>query len=323
MKYGAIAALVFLVAFTSTPGLASSGTLHLTTNTTLTEDHYGNIVVEADGIILDCAGRIVFGPGESPWSGGIQVFGNGVTVKRCTVTGFDVNGLYSGGLSDGRYEKNKFLNNAANGIHIDQGSGHVVIGNTSAGNATGYGIVFTGTTQSYIEGNTARTNSTGFGLLADCHDNIVVSNVSTANTNLGYEISGFKNSIVGNTAALNNNASGWAFYGAENNEVYLNTANNNFVGFEITGSGGNRFGNNVANNNQFEGFKIYATNSNTLFKNTANDNHSIGFYVFDGASYNKLIRNVAHANNLLDANDDGTGVGNIWILNLFGTTSGF
>ena len=207
MKY---ATLALLIAFTTTPGLASSGTLHLTSSTTLTEDHYGNIVIEADNITLDCANHSVFGPGESPWSGGIQVAASGVTVRRCTVTGFNVNGLYAQQTTfNGRYQNNRFFNNRANGMHIDGGNGHVVIGNTSAGQTSGYGIVFTDVTESYIEGNTAKTNAVGFGLLAGCHDNILVSNFSTANTNLGYEISGFKNSIIGNAATLNKSAAGW------------------------------------------------------------------------------------------------------------------
>ena len=324
MKYATMLTLALLIAFTTTPGMASSGTLHLTSNTTLAEDHYGNIVIEGDNVTLDCANHTVFGPSASPSAGLIQVAANGVTVRRCTVIGSDVNGLYAQQTTlNGRYENNKIFNSRANGMHIDGGNGHVVIGNISAGQTSGYGIVFTDVSESYIEANTAKTSSTGLGLLAGCHDNILVSNVSTANTNLGYEIHGSKNSIIGNAATLNKSAAGWGVFDAQANEFYVNTANNNYVGFEITGSGGNRFGENVANNNRTEGFKIYATNSNSFFKNTANSNHNIGFYVFAGASYNKLIRNVAHENAQLDAVDDDSGVGNIWMMNLFGTTSGF
>jgi hypothetical protein len=38
---------------------ATSGTLVITSNTTLTEDHAGEIVIAADGVTLDCAGHLV------------------------------------------------------------------------------------------------------------------------------------------------------------------------------------------------------------------------------------------------------------------------
>src|SRR2546426_2091990 len=152
----------------------SSGTLIITSNTTLTENHHGTIVIDADNVTLDCAGDTVFGPGEPGYSGGINVgyLRTGVTVTQCTVTGFDVNGIFAAAASNGRYEANIIYGNAANGMHLDNGSNNVVVGNTSRSSG-GIGIVFTKMTQSRIEGNTVQdnTNWAGVALFDGSHRN--------------------------------------------------------------------------------------------------------------------------------------------------------
>ncbi|HSD33405.1 MAG TPA: right-handed parallel beta-helix repeat-containing protein [Gemmatimonadales bacterium] len=68
----------------------TSGTLTITSNTTLTENHNGSIWIEADNVTLDCAGHTITGPGESPYNSGVLVLSySGVTVKNCLVTSFD------------------------------------------------------------------------------------------------------------------------------------------------------------------------------------------------------------------------------------------
>jgi parallel beta-helix repeat protein len=94
-------------------------------------------------------------------------------------------------------------------------------------------------------------------------------------------------------------------------------------GFEITeGPSSNMIRGNVANRNTFEGFKIFMANSNTLTGNTGNSNGSFGFLVFAGSSFNTLTGNVGRANGLFDAYDEGSGTGNVWASNNFGTTFG-
>src|SRR6202521_291340 len=74
------------VAAVAAPGVhASSGTLAVTTTTTLTADQQGSISIAADAVTLDCAGHRVAGPGFA----GIYISGQtGVTVKNCHVSGF-------------------------------------------------------------------------------------------------------------------------------------------------------------------------------------------------------------------------------------------
>ncbi len=81
-----VAAVVALaLSVIAPPATASSGTLVITSDTTLTEDHHGNIVIEADNVTLDCAGHTVQAP-DMPvqWRYlDSRPSGQACTVKRC------------------------------------------------------------------------------------------------------------------------------------------------------------------------------------------------------------------------------------------------
>src|SRR6266545_3673360 len=80
----ALAALLLLLLVPGT-SLATTGTLLITSDTTLTENHDGSIVIGADNVTLDCAGHEVRGPG---FAGVLLVGRSGVMVKNCRATGF-------------------------------------------------------------------------------------------------------------------------------------------------------------------------------------------------------------------------------------------
>jgi parallel beta-helix repeat protein len=171
-------AVTLLVAFNATSAIASSGTLHITSSTTLTEDHYGNVLIEGNNITFDCANRTVSGPGVEGFNGGIEVrFSTGVTVKRCIVKAFSVNGIYAAESSNCRYESNKIIGNGANGMHLDGGTANLITKNTSRSN-NGNGIALTRGTQSLIEANTVQDNAPwgGIALLEGANHNMVVAN---------------------------------------------------------------------------------------------------------------------------------------------------
>src|SRR6476619_2328660 len=118
----ALAGILLAAALGTGSAAASTGTLVVTSNTTLTEDHHGNILIEGDNITLDCAGHTVFGPGITGFFGGIVVAGgSGVTVRGCTVTGFVADGIFAGGASHGTYSDNVLVGNGNHGIRLDQG----------------------------------------------------------------------------------------------------------------------------------------------------------------------------------------------------------
>ena len=91
-----LAALVISLAFlqVNEARADTTGTLTITSNTNLNEDHQGNIVIAADGVTLDCQGHEVTGTGSGT---GVLLNGRtGVTVKNCHVSGFlDGFGLFN------------------------------------------------------------------------------------------------------------------------------------------------------------------------------------------------------------------------------------
>ena len=93
---------------------ATTGPLVITSDTTLTEDHDGNIVIAANDVTLDCAGHTVTGPGSgSPFVGILLDGTSGVSVKDCQVTAFE-NGIIAAGWS-GPSSGNMFVGNVSFG----------------------------------------------------------------------------------------------------------------------------------------------------------------------------------------------------------------
>jgi parallel beta-helix repeat protein len=150
--------------------------------------------------------------------------------------------------------------------------------------------------------------------------------------------------VFGNIAR--DNGDGFAVHGSHENTLRYNTSLSNDHGFTVQESSShNVFTNNVANLNTFNGFLIGESVANTLSMNVANvnkasgvaifesdnnlvsrtvanSNADFGFVVFGGSSNNKVEYSVARGNGNFDAWDEGTGVGNIWNANHFGTTTG-
>jgi parallel beta-helix repeat protein len=310
-----------------TPASASTGTLVLTSSTTLTEDHVGNILVDANNVTLDCANHLVSGPGAPGFNGGIEIAGNltGVTVKRCAVTGFAVNGIFGGGgASGGRYEANNLYGNGNHGMHLDTGSGYVVLRNTSHSNGA-IGIVLTGATQSWIVHNTVEGNRNwaGIALLEGAHDNFVFDNRASRNA-IGFVLDGATGNEVRHNTASSNDTEGFVLLrAASNNTLQSNTANQNQVGIQMTdASNSNQINDNIANHNSVTGFRVYQSDYNRLRENTASKNGSFGFLVFGGSSFTTVTDNTAYHNGTLDALDDDSGTGNVWKENQFGRTFG-
>lgn len=322
-----VLAVVLLIVFNASPAIASSGTLYVTSNKTLTEDQYGNVVIQGNNITLDCANHTVSGPGVAGINGGIEVqFGTNITVKGCKITGFaGVNGIYAVGTSNSRYSGNVITGNGANGIHLDGGFGNQVIGNTVTSNP-GNGIAITGSTQTLIEQNTVHNHTTGEGgiVVIGSDHNIVVANISSRNSNGFVVDGGVSNNLVGNTAYANPGTGFLFIRSANSNTAWLNSANGNQYGFIVTESSTqNLIGSNTANQNQLEGFNVFSSNNNDLTGNIANGNGTFGFLVFGGSSYTVVNRNAGQKNSQSDAYQEASGIGNMWRDNLFGTHSGF
>ena len=93
-------AVLLLAVLAPSARAGTPGTMTITSDTTLTEDHYGSIEIAADDITLDCAGYSVIGPSPDPWpvDGVLVDHHSGVTIANCLASGF-VNGFKLQGVS--------------------------------------------------------------------------------------------------------------------------------------------------------------------------------------------------------------------------------
>lgn len=115
------------------PVWATTGTLTVTTNTTLSEEHNGNIVIAADSITLDCAGLTVTGASTGT---GIALIGRrGVTVTNCRVTNFE-NGFALIGSNRNVFIANEALNNNDEGFDIEASDANIFMNNQANQNDT-------------------------------------------------------------------------------------------------------------------------------------------------------------------------------------------
>ncbi len=316
----------------------TTGLMTLTQNTTLTADHAGTILMAKDGITLDCAGHTVHGPGVAGYWGGItNAPASYITVRNCVVTGFSVNGMFLVAGTGIRVEANTVSANGGHGIALDAVTDSVVVGNTARDNGTlgpANGIFVTHSTNVAVMGNTVSGNMwTGIILSLGTTRSSVVGNTASWN-GTGIDVEDTSDNLVLRNKA-NRNANGIAVLNSTGTLVSGNVANGNqFVGISLAwGSSGNTLTANIANGNN-DGFNIDGSDPdgngphhggcdrNVLSGNTANNNRHFGFVVSSLASYNTLTYNTALRNAYYDAWEEGTGTGDVWVANRFGTKAG-
>ena len=101
----------------SRPTSATDGTLTIVTNRQLTEPHNGNIIIGADNVVLDCADFTV--DGANSMDIGILVVDRiGVTVQRCNVTGFVLDGISLSLSVNNVFRLNTVHNNGDDGFSL-------------------------------------------------------------------------------------------------------------------------------------------------------------------------------------------------------------
>jgi parallel beta-helix repeat protein len=265
----------------------TTGTLTITADTTLPEDHDGSIVIGADNVSLNCDNHTVTGGVSigSPFPGGSR---GGVTVKNCRASFFTLN----------------------------RAGGATLTGNTATGSSLFYGFGFFEGFGTFT-GNTAIGNA-GTGFHFDHVSVILKENVATGNGGDGFRFGGGGGvTLTGNTAA-GNDGTGFrlVFFGGTLKE---NTAmDNGGDGFYLdpaTVSGMTLKENTATDNN---GHRFIISGQNTLTENTADNNGGNGFYIF--GSGNILKENAACHNQGFDVFQIRTG--NVFKENDFCTTSG-
>ena len=147
------------------------GQTSVTTDSTLTGDHVGNISIDASDITLDCAGNSVIGPGTAIDIGAgmmrdIGIYLNGVTevtIKNCHVQGFEV-GIRLFQSQDNKLKKNRVFDNSRSGFALVDSNDNELKKNTARHN-DGNGFVLVGSDKNELEKNRARDNGrNGFNL---------------------------------------------------------------------------------------------------------------------------------------------------------------
>ena len=321
--------LMLLVLALAPPAQATSGTLNITSDTTLTEDHYGSIVVDADGVTLDCAGFSVIGTNDS---NGIVIDGHsGIAVRNCVVQQF-VYGIVVMNSSEGLLENNEARWNGLSGIDVtgsvgvvvrqntmhengfdagysgidvEYGSSNIeVSGNTSWGNA-GNGFYTFESSDLVFTNNVAYSNSQGFGLDAGTTDSLFSDNVVRENSGNGFgSVSSSGNRFIGNTAA-GNALGGFSLHRSPSNVLEGNTITGNGDAVVIELSAANRLIDNDLTANG-SGLLLIESRSNTVSRNTIQSN--TGLETGWGIQVHSSDRNVIEMNDVSGNLADG-----IWL----------
>jgi parallel beta-helix repeat protein len=265
---------------------ATSGTMSVTTDTTLAEDHSGSITVDADNVILDCAGHTVTGAGAGV---GILLDGRtGVTLRNCDVTNFST------------------------GIVVQFSNNNTLTGNTARLNSQD-GIQLGGSKGNTLTDN--RANDNGFGqhatwgfVLVDSDDNQLIGNSANRNGETNFGLEPTATGSDGNTFS-NNTASGgqrgFAFPTSDGNIFDANTVTNvaehGFVSDEFADN--NVFANNVVTGSGGAGFRLGGS-GNSATGNASHRNGS-GFNDFSVPGANTYSKNVCTGSQFTGSTPDG------------------
>ncbi|MGH9893443.1 MAG: right-handed parallel beta-helix repeat-containing protein, partial [bacterium] len=161
--------LIVSVAAVSAPSPLMAQTV-IRTNTTLTADHVGEIVIGTHGVILDCSGRRISGG-----TAGITLNGKtGVTVKNCVVSN-TVNGIVLSSSSGNTFEANTVEGNAG-GFHLTASGGNTFKGNIASRHSQ-FGFRFEGfSTGNNLRENTIANNARGIDVVLSSGNFIINNN---------------------------------------------------------------------------------------------------------------------------------------------------
>lgn len=282
------------------PVFASSGEMSITSSTTLTSDHDGNVVIQASGITLDCAGHSIIGAGAADLVGIRADNVTDVTIKNCVVTGFDPHGIYAAGSTGLHLKGNTVLGSAGHAIFLADSPGALIVGNTirDAGFGDpygGYGVVLQRSSGAVITANTATDNKWAGFALVDASSQATVSSNTSARNGDGFHVEPAADLTFSRNVARDNYNFGFVVNGVAGGRFVANTVRRNGAdGFNIQQSSDLTIEANVvkANNN---GFYIETTPDSRLVANNASDNRALGIWVSSGSDRATLRLN--HASN--------------------------
>lgn len=161
--------------------------------------------VQADNIVLDCAGLSIRG---SQRSVGINVVKEGITVKNCIVDSFS-NGIQVGGKGNHSIENNVVLNNKKIGMKVTSKENVITSNIAIANGQAGFDLR---AKNNEISGNISAINlENGFFLRAQ--EYAVEENLAVANGQDGFTGQLSQDSLVSTNKAINNGGNGMSIDG--------------------------------------------------------------------------------------------------------------
>lgn len=289
-----LAGVVVLVLALAPTAQATSGTWTITSDTTLTDSHYGSIVIAGDNITLDCASYAVVGPDQG---NGIVIDGfNGVTVKNCDVRSFEEYGIWAGNGSGTRLLNNSSRWNGLSGIDVVSSTDVLVENNVTSENGFGSsysGIDIEGSSNVFVHGNSSFGNE-GNGLYTYESSWVeFVGNSAYGNGTNGIWLDwGTTSSSYSQNWSSYNGWNGYDILGSTNNEFIRNTAyGNGDAGFALTSSRQNLVRSNDINWNGVDGVRLDASDRNRVINNDLNYSGLHGVILQNGSDYNTLRYN--------------------------------
>lgn len=299
--------------------LGTTGTMSIGADTTLTEDHFGTIMINDDDVTLDCGGHTVQGSG---FGIGINATGRtGITIRGCTVTTFE-HGILLVSTTDSTLANNVSLNNRADGIRLNASSTNTLTANTSLHNGR-HGFALSTSHNNRVADNAATTNgATGF-TLESSNFNSLRANRADNNVFDGFQLNSQSagNELLRNLSRHNEAGHGFGLIlGANGNTLERNIAHHNAgSGFLLSDADGNDLYANRSLQNQ-NGLLLDDADGSSITQNFAHHNTEFGFMVANTSTENTLAANHG-CHNEMDAADHSSGA-NTWVDNRFCTFAG-
>lgn len=239
-----------VVALFAGSALATAGEMTVSVDTTLTEDHNGQIVIDTDNVTLDCDGHKVTGTHSGH---GINVDGRtGVAVLNCYVDNFE-SGIFVGASSNISITDNTVIGSDF-GVHVD------------------------GSTSVLVSTNYVGPGQSGFHIV-DSDGNQIRANYSTGSVNNYSVHSSDDNVYDGNYAEFGD--TGFSFEDSHQNEITNNHVENSgaFDAFSFLGSTLNLVEGNLVPINGSAGFHARIGSINNLFVgNASHFSADVGFW---------------------------------------------
>jgi len=228
---------------------ATTGTRIITTNTVLTEDHIGKIVINADGVTLNCKDYKVKGTGTGY---GIDVVGrSGVSVTHCHTenfgVGFRLQDSYNSDLTENSSTRNA---STSGGFYVKSSHDILISKNTSFGNIRGRGFAVRNSRDLTLSKNDAHNNGFRGIDVGESTDIFIEKNTVTDNGSAGVVLYNCSRITVEKNTIENSAYQGFYLLNVKNSRFEKNKANkNNTYGFDVSGGSNNLFDKNTAKNN--------------------------------------------------------------------------